>query len=230
VVEWQKRTEMPHYHVLFNSDFIPYTELDRVWGFNRPANAGPKPANRPAFGTVHFSRGTGTKGGPFTDAKHAACYATKYLIKHPDQGYPGWVLDQGKKIRIKRYDRSRGFFKNRPSKPKALVSETQDREFRTYRERNQDCCNGLNLLEYQHKVDVDTGEIAPRPQWRKQYGLAAKPVLNQLFDPGNPKRLRRSLLAQNQKETEACIITASHAASHGRNGPTGGGQSDATAM
>ena len=89
VLEWQEKTEMVHFHILYDSSYIPFDRLLESWSKHRPSWAGPAEGNRPAFGTVLFS------APKFADHVHAARYATKYLIKTPEHGYPTWVLNMG---------------------------------------------------------------------------------------------------------------------------------------
>ena len=55
VLEWQKDTEMVHFHVLYDSVFIEWNKILKSWDKHRPKDAGPVKDNRPAFGTVLFS-------------------------------------------------------------------------------------------------------------------------------------------------------------------------------
>ena len=111
VLEWQKITEMPHWHMLLETKHLPFEFACMVWNRNRPKELGPPEGERPGFGSVRFSAPI------FSNHEHAANYATKYLIKHPDHGYPDWVLDM--KGRVHRYGASRGFWR--------FVNETQKR-------------------------------------------------------------------------------------------------------
>lgn len=99
-LEWQKRTEMPHWHLLLEAKRIPFEFACKVWNRNRPKNFPPPSGNRPGFGSVRFSK------GDFANPLHAARYATKYVIKYPQHGFPDWVLDSPRRIR--RYGTSRG--------------------------------------------------------------------------------------------------------------------------
>ena len=40
VLEWQKRTEMPHWHLVLDASFIPWADLTKIWDRFRPAAAG----------------------------------------------------------------------------------------------------------------------------------------------------------------------------------------------
>ncbi|MBL4884185.1 MAG: hypothetical protein JKY95_06590 [Planctomycetaceae bacterium] len=102
VLEWQKNTEMPHWHLLLETRHLPFDFVCMIWNRNRPKEMGLPEGDRPGFGSVRFS------APRFQNNKHAANYATKYLIKHPKHGYPDWVLDL--KGRVPRYGTSRGFW------------------------------------------------------------------------------------------------------------------------
>jgi hypothetical protein len=140
VVEWQKETEMPHFHVLLNARFIPYEVALGRWGNFRPTDAGPVEGRRPAFGTVLFSEGN------FKSKRHAAHYASKYLTKHPEHGYPLWVrLSKGE---FKRYQTSKGFWsvdgdaeesREDERDEKKASTENAHRELRTIEERVAAC-------------------------------------------------------------------------------------------
>ena len=104
VVEWQKDTEMAHFHLLLDASYIPFEAVCEIWGRFRPKTAGPVEGNRPAFGSIRFSQGDFVGG-----AEHAAAYACKYVIKHPEHGYPDWVIN-GRHGQIHRYTTSRGFW------------------------------------------------------------------------------------------------------------------------
>lgn len=102
VVEWQKNG-MPHFHVLLDTSGIPFDLVCEIWNSYRPEWAGPVQGERPGFGSVRFS-----DRRDFESPEHAANYACKYLIKHPKEGYPDWVLDSPSRIR--RYGTSHGFW------------------------------------------------------------------------------------------------------------------------
>lgn len=189
VVEWQRQTQMAHYHVLLDATFIPWDLVLASWGKHRPAEAGPVLVGRPTFGTVIFSRGKGSKDGPFQNAEHAASYVVKYLRKVPEQGFPSWVLDIGKETRIRRYSASRGFWGTHTerSETKGTSPEHQD-----YRTRVQRCGSSVDVYEVQETVDRSTGEIAIKRAWVGELDLPAS-ELACIPDAGNPARSRRRL-------------------------------------
>jgi len=107
VVEWQEKTKMAHFHVLMDASFIEFDTVKEIWNSFRPDEAGPVQGDRPAFGSIRFTK------GDFRDHRHAAYYACAYLIKFPKEGYPDWVLDMtacSGKRQVHRYSTSRGFW------------------------------------------------------------------------------------------------------------------------
>ncbi len=207
VVEWQKNTEQAHYHILYDSSYIPWDSLLYSWSKHRPPEAGPVIGKRPAFGTVIFSAPN------FADPIHAARYATKYLIKHPKHGFPEWVLTMGEDKRIRRYGTSRPFWNN-PKQLKSESDKTRKNRKLSYKERIGQCGNSVNIFEINNFIDVETGEIKTVRNWKGNMDVPAKDVLENLFDPGNPKRKRRSLLAQNLKQAKYLIENAANSGGH----------------
>ena len=199
VLEWQKKTEMVHFHILYDASYIPFDKLLESWDKHRPKEAGPVEDNRPAFGTVLFS------APKFADHVHAARYATKYLIKSPDHGYPAWVMGMGSERRIRRYSTSRGFW-NTPSKSnKGPPLHTRKRKLKTYAERIGKCGDSLHVFEITETINKDTGEIKNDRLWLGQIKANADIAIDGLFDPGNEKRRRRSLLAENSGQVQEII-------------------------
>lgn len=107
VIEFHKNG-FPHIHIIFDAKFISHQAIQDRWNLFRPSWAGPVEGKRPAFGMVRFSRREDGKRAEFESVEHAACYVTAYLVKHPEYGYPEWVLNS--KRRIVRYRSSRGLF------------------------------------------------------------------------------------------------------------------------
>ncbi|MBS0211018.1 MAG: hypothetical protein JSS27_18900 [Planctomycetes bacterium] len=154
VLEWQKDTEMPHWHLMLDARYIPKTVLDDLWQANRPQGLPPKEANRPGFGMVRYSR------KPFQDHHHLVNYLTKYLIKFPEHGFPNWVLDY--EGQIHRYTTSRGFFVEEnqeeepgpddpgpggmPSGSDSFNDPASSRRRRTPRERIAACTSKCNVI------------------------------------------------------------------------------------
>ena len=124
VVEWQEETQQAHWHLLVDAHFVPFGEIVAAWSSFRPKSALPLPfkvtagnyktLERPAFGSVRFSM---KSTNPWT----AAGYATKYVVKVPDYGFPDWVLDYVG--RVPRYGHSRGFFAAPVATPEKEVTD-----------------------------------------------------------------------------------------------------------
>jgi len=197
VVEWQKDTQQAHWHILFDSTYIPWEVLFELWSSNRPKHAGPVKDDRPPFGTVHFS------APKFASPVHAARYATKYLTKVPEHGFPDWVLDMGKNRRICRYGKSRGFWRT-PSRPATEPKRTRAKSSKTYRERIATCGDSVNVFEMKEHLDRETGEITTKRVWLGQAEANAS-IIDRLWDPGEPARRRRSLLARSPMDVRRII-------------------------
>jgi hypothetical protein len=172
VVEWQQNG-WPHWHVLVDADFIPFDKLAEAWNRNWDGWRERVVAGRPGFGSVRFSK-------PGKTSRHAAMYATKYLIKFPEHGFPDWVMDQPRR-RVHRYSVSRGFWPTEEEsqdderaddladdadlndEPEAAAEpERQDDEQPpTIRQLVEGCglgdvCKAFEIIE---KVDEETGEL-----------------------------------------------------------------------
>ena len=199
VVEWQKETEQAHYHIIYDSRFIPFHELLKFWSKHRPENAGEVIGKRPAFGTVILSK------IKFNNPLHAARYVTKYLIKTPDHGYPIWVMDTGEKRRIRRFSTSRSFWGHTAHRRQTMDKTNRKNKQQTYRQRISKCGDSLNVFRIIEKLDPATGEITASRKWVGQIKAPADLVLDKLFDPGNPKRRRRSLIANNTNDITEVI-------------------------
>ena len=204
VVEWQKKTEQAHFHILYDSPFIPWDSLLASWSKHRPKDAGPVRDNRPPFGTAMLSK-SNFEGGPV----HAARYATKYLIKTPEHGFPEWVLKMGKDRRIRRYSTSRGLWGTKSARQDRDTTTTRKNRQRTYAERIAKCGDSVHLFEIAETLNTQTGEILHNRVWLGELDADATTVIENIYDPGNPNRKRRSLLARNQNEALQIIRTAS---------------------
>ena len=157
IIEWQKKSEMPHFHVLADASFIPFDEVCELWNRYRPPEAGPVQGDRPGFGSVRFS------APRFRSVEHAARYACKYLIKHPEHGYPAWVLDSTGEVH--RYSTSRGFWGDQKRRSQSdSVDEAVDRHYmrKTVRDRLRACGQTSVLLQLVGGVDEETGEVVQR--------------------------------------------------------------------
>ncbi|MGH7242912.1 MAG: hypothetical protein ACREJD_05790 [Phycisphaerales bacterium] len=198
VIEWQKTTEQVHFHVLVDSRYIPYHEVARLWGKNRPATAGPVAAGRPDFGTVRFT----VQRGGFTGPYHAACYATKYLVKFPDQGFPTWALDMGRDRRVRRYSTSRGFWGETREREEPRTTRKPTRE--TYRVRVAACAQTCNVFERSERVEFSSGEVVACLRWIGQVTVQGETL--ETFDDGDdPRRRRRVIHAGNLNRLESVL-------------------------
>jgi hypothetical protein len=179
-----------HFHLLLEAEFIPFVELCRLWGRNRPKSAPAWPHSyaeslkgvAPEFGTCQISKGD--KSRPFADAKHAACYALKYMMKQPEYGYPEWVFDAmnaGSRIRL--YESSRKLLPTKPTKKheadgkgevagdehpaecfcescRESATPTTARVRRTVEERLAECGKRAAVLEVTERKDAAGAVIA----------------------------------------------------------------------
>lgn len=196
VLEFQRDTQQAHFHLLIDATFVPKEAIDAAWSKLRPKTAGPVADNRPAFGMTRFSMPR-FKGG----AVHAARYATKYLVKTPEYGWPAWVLELGRKRRVPRYSTSRGFW-GRASKPKSVAGEPRKLRERTYAERIAECGSTCNLFESTETVNAATGEVGSRMKWRARLRLPAHLLARYPAVNGNSAR-RISLFVQ---DTRVCLM------------------------
>ncbi len=202
VLEWQKDTTQVHFHVLYDASYIPWEALLRSWSKHRPKDAGPTIGDRPAFGTVLISKPK-FQGGPV----HAARYVTKYLTKMPESGFPEWVMQMGKYRRIRRYSTSRGFWNNPPKPESSSNSEARTLRRITYAQRIEKCGRSVNLFEIETLIVPDTGELIAQRFWVGQLDIDSKTLFQGLWDPGNPSRQRRSLLALSVPHAKQIIDT-----------------------
>ncbi|WP_145053521.1 rolling circle replication-associated protein [Lignipirellula cremea] len=100
-IEWQKNG-MPHFHLLLDASRIDIHTARRLWNRFYPTSAPPIEESDAGFGWVKYS------AAKTADKMKAAKYVCKYLIKHPDEGFPDWVLDS--ENNIVRYYKSHGLW------------------------------------------------------------------------------------------------------------------------
>ncbi|ADB14991.1 hypothetical protein Psta_0300 [Pirellula staleyi DSM 6068] len=179
-MEFQKKTFQSHWHLLFDAKHVPYGVVVEIWSRFRPKWAPPlaEPitaenyqGKAPAFGSVWIS--------PPGPAHKAAFYATKYLIKHPAEGYPDWVLDRVG--RMPRFGHSNGFFPrpsnhdascfceecrgerapspvaSKPRKPSSQPAARR-REAKTIRERIAACKTTCSIVEVE-QLQLPDGSV-----------------------------------------------------------------------
>jgi hypothetical protein len=115
----------------------------------------------------------------------------------------------GKDRRIRRFDTSKGFWGNEPRLyVKNPDSKVIPRKKRTYRERLTLCGKGVNIIQIIPVIDPETSEIKTVRQWVGKLDADASIVIPKLFDPGNPDRTRRSLLANSPAHAKRFIEAA----------------------
>lgn len=185
VVEWQEKTEMPHFHLLIDSVYVPFAVICEIWNRKRPSWAGAVQGNRPPFGSVRYS------APEFLDATHGANYACKYLIKHPKYGYPDWVLNSNN---IARYGKSQGFWgdttkqKSEKAESELASSEKADKDRstteqlaptaqkrRSIRAQLAACGQACSILEVVDEMKPD-GELIERRRFREKIPLSFREV------------------------------------------------------
>lgn len=199
VIEWQKETEQVHFHVLYDSNYIPWNALRKSWSKHRPKSAGPVKGNRPAFGTVLFSK-IKFQGGFL----HAARYVTKYLTKTPEEGFPEWALNMGKNRTIRRFGTSRGFWNESSKRSESEAKYKRKNKRLSYKERLKSCGQTSNIFKVKEVIDKETGEITTKKFWIGQVNINSE-QLHRLWDPGNPKRFRRSLMGQSPSQIQRIL-------------------------
>lgn len=204
VLEFQKDTEQAHFHALVDATRIPKRALDDAWSRLRPRDAGPPSTDRPAFGMTRFSKPT------FESALHAARYATKYLVKAPRYGWPGWVMALGAEKRVPRYQASRGFWGESRKRPAKRTVKKRTATPRSYEERTADCGVTSNLFELGERIDESTGEVQPLRLWKSRLSIE-EDRLAALMDSADNGRVSLRIVARNAGE---CIDAIRRAAGH----------------
>jgi len=111
--------------------------------------------------------------------------------------------------RIRRYGTSRPFWNN-PTKAKRESQKTRTNRNLSYEERIDLCGSSVNILEVNESLDIRTGEIETVLSWKDTIDVPTEAVLENLYDPGNPKRKRRSLFTKNLQHVKQIIENAAH--------------------
>ena len=193
VVEWQKETEQAHFHVLLDASFVPHKELQAMWSKHRPSWAGSPSQDRPGFGWAWISKPRFVGG-----ALHAARYATKYLIKTPESGFPEWVLSMGGENRVKRFGTSRPFW-DRPAVSPSANSKSKREPGEPYAFRIAGCEETSTLFEVRGSANCITGEVAEYRRWVDRLTLPSW-RLRDVPDARGEDGRRRLVLANSVKE------------------------------
>lgn len=203
ILEFQKNGH-PHYHMLLDASFIPKNILQQSWDSFRPTHLPQPEGKRPGFGATWISVGN-FEGG----AIHAARYATKYLVKIPDHGFPDWVLQLGESIRVPRYSCSKKFWE-RPSKPQKKTKRPKKRRASySYAMRHEQCGSTSNLFNVQSWLHED-GTTDEKRIWLARVGLSTDlyAAIDDLHDP----KTRWACVdpIQNQSPIEAITQAIGH--------------------
>lgn len=207
VVEWQKETEQAHWHVLVDASFIPFEKLCEAWNRNWPEWEQRVAIGRPGFGSVRFTV------SKFKSPGKAAGYVTAYLTKHPEHGYPAWVLER-KTGEVHRFSTSRGFWSDDchvssddtennhydGGGPDAVGGFAADEEVgateeerRTVREQLADCGKACAVLHVREVLDEETGELVEQRSF-----VCLVPLPIDVFLKLDPDRV-------NARKTAACF-------------------------
>lgn len=161
VLEFQSRTGdgWPHWHVLIDASDcprgrLPKDQVVRLWKFWR---------YKWGIGSVDVQQ------SKLTDSRHACMYITKYLTKPPKRGWPRWVLEREKKVRLISSSREVG----------ALVGDSIKRDKATKEKRDTpahrpaykmvaSCCQSTLAFreETVEEIDYETGEAIEVKQTR----------------------------------------------------------------
>lgn len=102
VIEFHK-SGVPHIHIIFDARRIDHGIVQARWHALGPETLDGSPST---LGIVRFS----PRKNRFRNPEHAANYVTKYLIKHPAEGHPDWVMQIRNVRRISRCGHSKGLF------------------------------------------------------------------------------------------------------------------------
>lgn len=186
VIEWQRETEQPHWHVLVDATHIPFAKLCEAWNRNWDGWQERVASGRPGFGSVRFT------ASRLKDSKKAAGYVTAYLTKVPEYGFPEWVVSMPVRS-VHRFSTSRGFWTDRKpagepdiaepneqeqdeeleqecySENEATSDDDSERQPVTIRERLARCGESCVVLRVRDVVDEDTGEVVQRREFLAQF-------------------------------------------------------------
>lgn len=205
VVEWQLNG-WPHWHVLVEADRIPFDILRDAWNVNLHKLGKSRDDTRVGFGSVRFN-------APLTDGKHAAGYACAYLTKHPEHGYPAWVLESQTR-KVHRYSTSRGFWKNSQDESQVVdelnehdddssgcgandltaVEDVETRQRRTIGEQLATCGQSTVILREVEEADPITGETSKRYEFIEKLTESLQNLLSRIEHTNLNTRGTRAVL------------------------------------
>jgi len=171
IVEFQVDGGWPHWHVLVDADHVPIHEVRKAWRRCVPKDR--RHLIRPSIDSMGIVRYSKPEG--FANARHAGLYASKYLVKYPEDGFPDWVMQA--RYRIRRYTTSRGFWgvlTHRATPNPDAEPRTVQR--RTHAARLKDCCTTSSVYAVREHVKQDTGEL-----FRKRNFMGRIPFHGQAF-------------------------------------------------
>ena len=182
VFEVQKNGN-PHWHVLLEAKFIPHGIVSSIW--NRWGPSEEDTTENPSLGFTWISR------SDFQDPRHAAEYATKYLIKAPAEGWPDWVLDyQGQ---IHRCSRSRGLFKHLEEIKEIFYEHCKTCFCESCRTQVKppEACECLDCVDAREQISNRVEAEKPEPKPR-----ISRTVRERLKDCGNSTVVLRRLVTE----------------------------------
>jgi hypothetical protein len=174
VLEFQQATGdgWPHWHILIDRGSLPkvgriehFLDLKKAWGLWR---------DKWHLGGLDFAPKRETQ-----TAAHAVNYITKYLMKNPTAGYPGWVLERGKRLRFVQGAKVLGPLVGNGKKSAAVEDEelsergeelSERRSIRPLVERMAGCEQESNV--YAVLVNHATGEQTTKYVGRLPVGVA----------------------------------------------------------
>ncbi len=175
-LEFQQKTGdgWPHWHILADLSDCPSgrIDLDRAWSFWR---------DKWGIGGLDLQIRR-----RFHQARHAVNYITKYLIKSPKHGYPRWVLESRKVIRLVAASRNLGpLVSDGRSKPRN--SSDRDRRPRGHRRLLVD-----RLAECGQRTTAMRQNIDAENEWVDSVFVGEVPVsIQQLVTMWKQDRLDR---------------------------------------
>jgi hypothetical protein len=221
VVEWQKESEYPHWHVLVDASRIPFDRLCEAWNRNWKGWKERVQMGRPGFGSVRFSKER-------VDRETAAGYVTAYLTKRPEHGYPTWVTDSSVGS-VRRYEASRGFWTNaaeqvdeseeEDSKPaeEAGAGDQDKPERRTIREQVEECGSRCVILVARESVNIGTGEVEVEREFLAAATCDLEAVINSGPGPDDVNK-RRTVAVYRDVAAFRMSLARRGLAFHGREG------------